>query len=222
MKITRLLPFALVFLLAACGGGDAPPVVNPPTNPAVPEPIIPVPTPTPDPLPNPPTDSDVPYYGEWIVTYTSEYGVSFVHALQVTTDVSTEGLQNAGGGLQEFCTGGSGDECEGEYGSGLGFIGNLVLDDGTAPLTLAIATSYDGETPEVKLLTLDDIQMQTNSEGRQTFTVTAGWQLSTGDLDFGSITATNVGSPRSLSPLAVKDLPRRISSLAELTRSLRR
>lgn len=211
-----ILTLFLIGFLAACGGsGTTPPPTVPPSTPGT----GPVPTPG-TPTTPPPTNSSVPYYGEWIVTYTSDYDVTFVHALQVTTDVSSATLRNAGGGLQEFCTGGvSGNECEGIYGSGIGFIGELVLDDGTAPLSLAIATSYGGESPELKIATLEPIQIQTNAQGQQTFTTRGGWALSTGTIDTGTITATNIGTPKMLEPLTKQRLKQSIKAFEETLRS---
>jgi hypothetical protein len=200
------LPLVLTLALAACGGGTPPPVEQPPAeSPVTPSPITPIPI-----SPEPPEQpvSDVPYYGEWIIDYTSDVGVSFRHALQVTTDVSDEGLLNAGGGLQEFCTGGDIDEdvCEGVYGSGFGFIGELVLDDGTQPLSMAIATQYGFDDPELKIFTVDEIVLTKDGEGRDTFTTRAAWVLNIGDLAPGTITATKVGPPRTLDPLVTDGL----------------
>ncbi len=203
MKHLRIaLPLTLILLLAACGGTEPPPAPPPPDT--TPVPVPPVITPVPTPIPPEQPTTDVPYYGEWIVTYTSEYDVSFVHALQITTNVSDEGLLNAGGGLQELCTEGGADICGGTYGSGFGFMGELVLDDGTSPLSMGIFTQYDNEAPELKIFTLEPIVFETNGQGQQTFTADAAWALSSNDLDFGTIVATRLGEPRTLDPLQLK------------------
>lgn len=163
-------------------------------------PVNPTPTPTPG-------TGNVPYYGEWIITYTSDVGTSFVHALQITTDVSTANLRNAGGGLQELCNEAGRDNCGGSNAAGFGVIGDLVLDDGTAPLSLGIFTQYGSEDPVLKLLTIDPIVMQTNAQGQQTFTARSAWVLPNDDIALGSITGTNIGTPRTLNsvnPLAAK------------------
>lgn len=112
--------------------------------------------------PQPPT-SDVPYYGRWIVTFRSDVGTSFIHELDIDT-ASTTSTLDGGVGEQTLCLD---DEdstpCDDDSSaSGTGFIGNLSLDDGSAPLTLAIFSDLSGAS-KLKLLTIGDAQLGTDS-----------------------------------------------------------
>lgn len=203
MKHIRFAALALTLLLAACGGTGTTP--TPPTTPAptpTPSPITPTPTPapipTPTPIPNPPPTSDVPYYGRWIVTFVSETGVSFIHELNITTR-STSTLLDGGNGTQTLCLD---DEdstpCDDDrFSSGTGFIGDLTLDNGTAPLTLAIFSDLTGPS-ELKLLTTGDATLGTDSQGRQTLADAAIWIQVGGNRRDGTLAAVNVGAPRDL------------------------
>ncbi len=203
MKFTRFLPFTLTLLLTACGGnGPTPPTppVAPPTEPA-PTPITPVPIPTPPPTPTPtPPTSDVPYYGEWRVIFTADSGVGFTHTLNIT-ETAPGPLINGGYGLQHLCIGDGADPCEGQpnYASGFGFIGNLPLDNGTTPLSLAISTQYDAsDDPELKIFSVEDMSLTTDSQGRQVLRGDAAWLYHSNTSDdgtTGTIVATNIGAP---------------------------
>lgn len=147
----------------------------------------------------PPT-SGVPYYGRWIVTFTSDLGTSFIHELDIDQASTTDTLRG-GRGKQRLCLD---DEdstpCDDDppYARGTGFIGNLTLNDGSAPLTLAIFSDLSGES-ELKLLTVGDAQLGMDSQGRQTLNDTAIWYLSDDSQSRGTISAVNVGAPRTLS-----------------------
>lgn len=152
----------------------------------------------------PPPTSEVPYYGEWIVTFTSDSGVSFIHSLNITEAAPAGGWENGGYGLQTLCL----DEvtpCRGagdELASGFGYIGNFELEDGSAPLDLSLFTQFDrADEIELKITTLGGLNPGTDSQGRQTLEGSALWFLSSGGSSDGSIYAVNIGAPRSLSGL---------------------
>lgn len=147
----------------------------------------------------PPTN-EVPFYGQWLVTFTSDNGTSFAHSLNIT-DVPPSGsnLQNGGFGLQTLCT----DELNscvdvesGDFASGFGFIGDLPLDDGSAPLTIAIFTQFSSsEEAELKLLNNGDATLTTDSEGNQLLLDDATWYLSGEPFAEGTIRALRIGDP---------------------------
>ncbi len=173
----------------------APPA--PPEEPEPPEEPVP---PVPPEEPTPPT-TDVPYYGEWIVTYTSDTGVSFIHSLNITEDAPPEGWANGGFGLHTLCL----DEVtpcrrsSDEFASGFGYIGNYEYEDGTAPLDLTLFTQYDPEDePVLKITTFEGLNLETDAEGRQTLEGSAVWALGDGTYDDGTIYAVNIGEPRFL------------------------
>lgn len=152
----------------------------------------------------PPT-SDVPFYGQWLVTFTSDNGTSFAHTLNITDrPPSGSNLQNGGFGLQTLCT----DELNsctdvesGDFASGFGFIGDLPLDDGSEPLTIAIFTQYSpSDEAELKLLNNGDATLTTDSEGNQLLTDDATWYLSDQPFAQGTIRALRVGDPLVLDP----------------------
>lgn len=184
-------------------GEPAPPEnPNPPAPPENPEPPE---TPEPPEIPEPPVEEpptgDIPYYGEWIVTYTSDTGVSFIHSLNITEASSGTGWKNGGFGLQTLCL----DEvtpCRGYAdgsASGFGFIGNFEYDDGSAPLDISLYTQYDPrDDPELKVSTFDGLNVGTDGQGRRTIQGPAVWFLSGGDQDDGYIYAVNIGEPRFL------------------------
>ena len=212
MKPPRLLPLILTLLLAACGGTGPTPTPTPDPTP-VPGPITPIPTPTPTPIPDPPA-SDAPYYGEWRVVFTADSGVGFTHSLNIT-DSAPAPLQNGGYGLQHLCIGDEADPCAGQsdFASGFGFIGNLPLDDGTAPLSLAISTQYQAsDQPELKIFSIEDLSVTTDSEGRQVLRGDAAWLYNANTSDdgtTGTIVATNIGAPlilNSTQTYSVNDL----------------
>lgn len=149
----------------------------------------------------PPPTSDVPYYGEWIVTYTSDTGVSFIHSLNITEPAPPSGWQDGGYGLDTLCL----DQvtpCRGELddsASGFGYIGNFELDDGTAPLDLSIFTQYNPEDEaDLKIFTVGGLSLESDAQGRQTLEGSAVWSLSDGNFDEGTIYAVNIGAPRFL------------------------
>ncbi len=224
-QLRAALPLALTLLLAACGGTTTPPTPAPtptPTpSPITPDPTptptptpfptptptpVPAPTPTPTPTPTPP-DSEVPYYGEWEVVFTADSGVSFVHSLNITQPTPGTGVQNGGFGLQRLCIGDGFNPCDEEstFPSGFGFIGNLELDDGTAPLSLGISTLYDiNEDAELKIFSIEALTATTNSQGQQVLEGDAAWLFEASTSDdgtTGTITATNVGPPMQLDPI---------------------
>jgi hypothetical protein len=199
------LPLALTFVLVACGGGDpapTPPTDQPPVENPVP-PITPVPV-VPQPPENP--DSGIPYYGEWIVTYTSDLGTSFIHSLNITQAAPTGGWENGGFGLQALCL----DEetpCRGSAdstASGVGYIGDFEEADGVTILDLTIFTQYGPDDPgEVKVFADESLTIGTDEQGRQTLQGDAVWVLVSGsDYADGSIYAVNIGPPRTLSGLS--------------------
>lgn len=217
MKNRQLLIYVtFALLLASCGGGTtgttppselpSPPPV-PPTAPITPTPpTTPVPTPTPT-----PPDSDIPYYGEWRVLFVTDSGVDFTHSLHITERATFEGLEDGGYGRQFLCTEDTADPCDNSqtFSGGFGFIGDLVLDDGTAPLSISISTQYDAsETPELKIFSTEALTVTTNSAGQQVLEADGLWLFSgdSSDSSTGTITATNVGPPRTLDPISVTRL----------------
>ena len=213
IRIALPLTLTLTLLLAACGGDGptptppTPPVEQPPAPPVVTPPVTPAPpvTPLPPTDPTPPT-SDLPYYGEWIVTFTTDSGVSFFHSLNITEAAPAGGWENGGYGLQTLCL----DEatpCRGasDYSSsGYGYIGNFELSDGSAPLDMTLFTQYDPEDEsELKITTSGSgLTLSSDAQGRETLEGSAVWFYSgdSGSSD-GSIYAVNIGAPRSLSGL---------------------
>lgn len=147
----------------------------------------------------PPT-GEVPFYGQWLVTFTSDNGTSFAHSLNITDPPSSgSNLQNGGFGLQTLCT----DELNscvdvesGDFASGFGFIGDLPLDDGSTPLTIAIFTQFSSsEEAELKLLNDGDATLTTDSEGNQLLLDDATWYLSGEPFAEGTIRALRIGDP---------------------------
>ncbi len=100
-------------------------------------------------------------------------------------------------------------------------IGELVLDDGSAPLSLGIFTQYGSEDPVLKLLTIDPIVMQTNAQGQQTFTTSSAWVLSNDDFALGTITATNIGNPRTLRSIDPFAVTPQLSVMKQAAKALR-
>ncbi len=201
-RLTALL--TLTCFLAACGGTAPPPEQPPITEPSPPTPpVIPIepvePTPPEQPI------SDVPYYGEWRVVFTTDTGaVSFTHSLNIT-ERAPEPLVNGGLGLQDFCIEDTPDPCDtsSTFSSGFGFIGGLPLDDGTTPLSISIFTQYrQSETPDLKIFSVENIVIQEDGQGRDSFSVPSAW-TSRGDIiSLGTISATLVGPPRLLDPIS--------------------
>lgn len=172
-----------------------------------------------------PPVSDVPYYGEWIVTYTSDTGVSFIHSLNITEAAPAGGWENGGYGLQTLCL----DEatpCRGaadDLASGYGYIGNFTLSDGTAPLDMTLFTQYEPEDePELKITTSGGLSVGTDAQGRQTLSGSARWALSDDSFDNGAIYAVNIGAPRSLTGLGVFSAGFLSSNAWQLRNSLQR
>ena len=202
MKPIRIFtPSILALLLAACGGTGTtptPPVETPPTTP----PTIPAP-PTPPALPTIPTPPEnpnaVPYAGEWLVTYTSSEDSSdtFTYALNVTNQSVTAEL-DGGAGLAVVCQ--SSTLCAYEDGAsttGSGFIGNLEISPGNAPLTVAILDE------DVELFYYGDDTndaVATDAQGRQVIEGLGAWESSPEQYTAGLVTATRVGDARTLQP----------------------
>lgn len=223
MTHSRTALLVLTLLLAACGGTTTPPTPAP-TPPTTPAPITPtpIPAPAPAPTPNPNTPiSEVPYYGRWIVTYTSDVGTSFIHELNISTRSVAPNLNNGGFGDQTLCLD---DEdstpCDDDrFANGTGFIGELELPNGTAPLTLAVFDDVTGSS-KLKLLTLGGATLGRDPQGRQTLQGAANWYFTTSDtVAEGTLTAVNVGTPRDLDATGLS--PETSTSLSERVRSAR-
>ena len=156
-------------------------------------PIEPSPTPAPEPVPTP--APGIAYEGEWVVTFTPDEGEEVTHALQITADVSADGLNNAGGGMQELCA----EACGETRADGFGFMGDLVLSNGTTVRALAIfsQTSAPGSTA-LEAYTTEPITITTDEAGQDTLTSAAAWIDEDSEVVEGILTATNIGEPREL------------------------
>ncbi len=192
------LAFILPLLLAACVR------VTPPTT-------DPTPTTPTDPAPTPP-DTSIPYAGEWLVTFTSTDGGTFTHALEVTANMSTDGLGNAGGGLQQSCA----ETCSATEASGFGFVGDLLLSDGTTVRALALfaQTSEPGSTA-LEAYTVQPITLTTNEAGQTTFTATAAWEDPNDGTVEGMMTATHVGEAKSLGGFGLINIDEAVEMLRQ-------
>lgn len=188
-------PLVLVLLLAACGGQTS--TTPPPETPPVEQPPV---TPSPPPVqPQPEDPSAVPYAGEWLVTYTSSLNSSdtFTYALNITLKAPADGnLRDGGIGLAIECQ--SSSTCEyatGASTNGYGFISNIELDDGTAPLGVAV---FD-DTIGLFYFTADtDNAVGTDAQGRQLLEGLGAWESSPGVLTNGLVTAIRIGTARTL------------------------
>jgi hypothetical protein len=215
--IRAFIPLALMLLLAACGGGTtetAPPAE--PSEPITPAPGIPAPiTPTPPEQP----DSTIPWYGEWRLVFTTDTGgVSFTHSLNIT-DPAPEPLINGGMGLQDYCIEEGSDPCDvtSTFSSGFGFMGNLPLDDGTTPLSVAIFTQYrQSEEADLKIFSIEDIVIGQDSQGRDSYSVLSAWAYEGEIISIGTIDATLVGPPRRLDPISPYGNSRSLQELKTL------
>ena len=172
----------------------------------------------------PPTN-DVPFYGQWLVTFTSDSGVSFAHSLNITDlPASGSNVQNGGFGLQRLCI----DELDsctdvesGDPASGFGFIGNLPIDDGSVPLTIAIFTQFSpSDEADLKLVTTEDVTVTTNSEGSQLLLGDASWLKNDELIAEGTIRALRIGDPLILDGSSVA--PTTISATSEVKQFLDR
>lgn len=175
-------------------------------------PPVPNPGPTPAPEPGPTPAPGIAYEGEWVVTFTPDEGEEFTHALQITADVSADGLTNAGGGLQELCA----DACGETQADGFGFIGDLLLSDGTTVGALAIftQTSAPGST-SLKTFTVEPIRLTTDEDGQATLTSVAAWIDRDNEVVKGTLTATNIGEPRELDGFGLINIGEAIEMLRE-------
>lgn len=198
------LGFVLPLVLLTACVRFTPPITEP----------TPTPSPEPEPVPAPGTDPvpGIAYEGEWLVTFTPVEGDAFTHALQVTADVSTEGLDNAGGGLQERCA----ESCDGAQAGGFGFMGDLVRSDGTAALTLAIfAQTPAAKSTALEVYTVEPITLMTNEAGQATFTAAADWAVQDAEVITGTMTATNVGEARALEGFGLINMGQAVEMLRD-------
>lgn len=150
----------------------------------------------------PPT-SEVPFYGQWLVTFTSDLGTTFAHTLNITdSPPSGSNLQNGGFGLHTLCT----DEFNsctdvepGDSASGFGFIGDLPLDNGSAPLTIAIFTQFSlADEAFLKIVNTGDATETTDSLGNQLLLDDAVWYDGDELVAEGTMRALRVGDPITL------------------------
>lgn len=134
--------------------------------------------------------------------------MSFVHSLNITDPLSNGSVENGGSRSQRLCIGDGFNPCdeESDFPSGFGFIGNLVLNDGTAPLSLSITPLYNtSEEPELKIFSIEELTQSTNSQGQQVLEGDAIWLYMANTSDdgaTGTITAVNVGAPNFLEPIS--------------------
>lgn len=182
----RVLPLAFILLLAACGsqtGTPTPPEEPPATTP-----------------PNIPSDPNaVPFAGEWLVSYVSSTDSSdaFTYALNITLKAPTTGnFQDGGIGLAIKCE--SNTSCEyptGAQTAGYGFISNLELADGTAPLSVAI---FEDSLSLFYFTTDTNNALETDVQGRQVLEGLGAWESSPGQYTPGLVTAIRVGNAKTL------------------------
>jgi len=205
-KIALLL--ALVLSLAACNQ-QTPPPEQPPAEEPTPPPVTP--TPPIDPAP-PEAPSNIPYYGEWVVTYTdAATDTQLIYSLNITEEaIPDAGLENGGVGLGMKCTDDTCNYQEGSAATAFGFIGNLQLDDGTAPL---VVSTFDwAPNAEDVILVFygedTDNAVSTDAQGRQILEGFGSWEVSPGDFRNGRVTAVRIGEPRILNnPQPVDEPP---------------
>lgn len=154
----------------------------------------------PPPVQPPPEDPNaVPYAGEWRVTYTSSESSNdtFTYALNITLNAPAESnLQNGGIGRAIECQ--SSVTCDYTTGAptgGYGFISNIELDDGTAPLGVAI---FDDTIGLFYFTTDTDNAVGTDDQGRQVLEGAGFWESSPEEYTSGLVTAVRVGDARTL------------------------
>ena len=133
------------------------------------------------------------------MTYTSSEDGSdtFTYALNVTLKSPTDGnLENGGIGLAIACQSSTScDYAPGAQTAGYGFISNVGLEDGTAPLGVAIFE----DAIELFYYTIDtDNAIGTDGQGRPFLEGAGAWESSPGRFTPGLVTATRVGDAKTL------------------------
>lgn len=139
------------------------------------------------------------------MTFVDNSGVTFSHLLNIT-ELPPAGstLEEGGFGLQAFCFEGEeicADTDNGTSADGFGFIGNLPLEDGTKPLTLAVFSQIrPTDEAELKIVTFGSLEDTEVSTGNRLLTGPAVW-LGTGDFrSEGTVRALLIGEPYQLDP----------------------
>lgn len=134
-----------------------------------------------------------------MVTYTSSENGSdtFTYALNIALKSPADGnLRDEGISLAIACQ--SSTLCEyatGAQTAGYGFISNVTLDDGTAPLSVAI---FEDTIGLFYFTTDTDNAVGTDAQGRQVLDGAGFWESSPEQYTSGLVTATRVGNAKTL------------------------
>lgn len=211
----RLASLALIAFLAACSQTSQSPG-------ATPEPSAPTVPVTPE-QPNPPSaapdvvlpvDESVAYYGQWIVSFTTDSGVRFYHVLNISSPVPSElEVTDGGYGYQALCISESVpcyDVNPGDLAGGVGFIGEAKRGEEAKVLTVALYEQYPSDAASyLKVVSTNEPTVSSNDEGDTVITASGMW-FGEPSVDFsaeGTIVATHKGDPSTLTTSATMIFP---------------
>lgn len=204
MKHLRIaLPLALTLLLAACGGDGptptppAPPVEQPPVPPVAP-PVTPDP-PAPPVAPAPPPDSapTVPYGGEWVWEFESEYGFADQGTISIFDEDRDDDEWEGSWGYWQSCYAGT---CFNRL-EGIAYVGLAPVEgEGVQLVTFLLEENLAGDAEYIYATIDDDKELEKDSQNRDEI-IGEGFYERYGGALFGDGYTVLIGQDRLFGPL---------------------